>query len=180
MQQAGLPFLNGWQNFIGIAGTAAATLTGLMFVANTLISGMERQRSILNAGIDAFNTPTVVQFGMVLLIAGILSAPWQALLSLCLLLGLVGLWGGGYLIIVIRRMRHVPDYPVRWKDLLWYGIFPLIVYIVLVIAAVLLGTNPPLGMYVIGAVMALLLFIGIHNAWDLVTFLAIERSHLPD
>jgi hypothetical protein len=36
MQGSELPFLGNWQNFYMIIGTAAATLTGLMFVATTL------------------------------------------------------------------------------------------------------------------------------------------------
>ena len=76
MPQAGLPFLTNWQNFYMIIGTAAATLTGLMFVATTLVAGLERHVSTLDAGLSAFNTPTVVHFCAVLLLAGILSAPW--------------------------------------------------------------------------------------------------------
>ncbi|HEU0297481.1 MAG TPA: hypothetical protein VFR47_32360, partial [Anaerolineales bacterium] len=64
--------------------------------------------SILNAAVSAYNTPTVVHFGIVLLLAGILSAPWQTFSSLGLLLGLVGLGMVLYSIIVMRRMRRVP------------------------------------------------------------------------
>jgi len=40
---------------------------------------------------------------------------------------------------------------------------------------VLLG-NPAPALFVIGAATVLLLFIGIHNAWDTVTYVALERS----
>ncbi len=70
-----LALLRDWQNFYMMIGTAAATLTGLMFVATSLAAGIERDPSSLDAGISAFNTPTVVHFGAVLLIAAILSAP---------------------------------------------------------------------------------------------------------
>ena len=43
IQGSELPFLSNWQNFYMIIGTAAATLTGLMFVATTLIAGVESQ-----------------------------------------------------------------------------------------------------------------------------------------
>jgi len=36
--------------------------------------------------------------------------------------------------------------------------------------------NPAPALFVIGAGTVLLLFTGIHNAWDTVTYLAIERS----
>src|SRR5215510_10266442 len=91
MQGPDLPFLSDWQNFYMIMGTAAATLTGLMFVATTLFAGLQTHASIVNAGISAYNTPTVVQFCAVLVLAGILSAPWQAFSTISLLLGLLGL-----------------------------------------------------------------------------------------
>ncbi len=180
MQEAALPFLASWQNFYIIMGSAAATLTGLMFVVITLIARVESRLSTLNAGISAFNTPTIVHFCAVLLIAGILSAPWQAFGHLSLVLILSGLAGVIYLIIVIERMRHVPDYRTPLKDWLWYLVFPLIVYIVLIIAAAALPANPALVLYIVSAVMVVLLFLGIHNAWDLVTYLAVERSHPED
>jgi len=162
-----------------IIGTAAATLTGLMFVVTTLIAGVERRAATLSAGISAFNTPTVVHFCAVLLIAGILSAPWQTFSSVRLLLGLLGLGAVFYLIIILRRMRHIPHYQTPLKDWLWYMAFPLIAYIMLIVAAIALPANPALALYIISAVMIMLLFLGIHNAWDLVTYFAIVRSH-PD
>src|SRR5262245_24431512 len=81
MRGAELLFLSQWQNFYMLIGTAAATLTGLMFVAITLVAGLERHGSTLDAGVSAFSTPTVVHFCAVLLIAGILNAPWQTFFS---------------------------------------------------------------------------------------------------
>jgi len=177
IQGSELPFLSNWQNFYMLIGTAAATLTGLMFVVTTLIAGIETHVSTLNAGISAFNTPTVVHFCAVLLIAGILSAPWQAFSNVSVLLGLLGLGMVLYLIIIMRRMRQVPHYQAPLKDCLWYMAFPLIAYIVLIVAAMALPANPALVLYIISAAMVVILFLGIHNAWDLVTYLAIERSH---
>ena len=178
MQGSELPYLSNWQNFYMIIGTAAATLTGLMFVVTTLIAGIERQVETLNTGISAFNTPTVVHFGAVLLIAGTLSAPWQAFSSVGLLLGLLGLGMVLYLIVVMRRMRRVPQYQTPLKDWLWYMAFPLIAYIVIIVAAIALPANPALALHIISAAVIVLLFLGIHNAWDLVTYFAVERSHL--
>lgn len=172
--------MNNWQNFMVIMGTAAATLTGLMFVATTLVAGIDQRIPTLNAGISAFNTPTVVHFCAVLLLAGILSVPWQGPLGLGLLLGLAGLGGVGYLAVVARRMRHLSEYRPPLKDWLWYFAIPLFAYLALVIAAVAFLANPALTLYFIAAVMLMLLFIGIHNAWDLVTYLAVERSHAEE
>ena len=158
-------------------GTAAATLTGLMFVATTLIAGMERHPSTLNAGISAFNTPTVVHFCSVLLLAGVLSAPWQTFSSLGLLLGLLGLGMVFYSIIVLQRMWRVPNYQSTLEDWLWYITFPLLANISLVVAAFVLSKDSSSALYIVAAAMMLLLLVAIRNAWDMVTFLAVERAH---
>src|SRR5947209_10240595 len=77
IQEAALPLLTSWGNFYVIIGSAAAALTGLMFVVVTLIAGSRVERS--SGTIGAFGTPTVVHFCAALLIAAILSAPWEAL-----------------------------------------------------------------------------------------------------
>jgi hypothetical protein len=177
MQGSELPLLNSWQNFYMIMGTAAATLTGLMFVVTTLIAGIDTHVSTLNAGVSAYNTPTVVQFGVVLLLAGIFSAPWSAYSSLSFLLGLVGLGMAVYLIIVLRRMRRVPNYQSTLEDWLWYMVFPLLAAVLLLVAAFVLPQNPAPALYIVSAAMLLLLLVGVRNAWDLVIFLAVERAH---
>ena len=177
LQGSGLPLLSDWQNFYMIMGTAAATLTGLMFVVTTLIAGIDAHLSTLNAAVSAFNTPTVVHFGTVLLLAGILSAPWQTFSSLSLLLGLLGLGMVFYSIIVLWRMWRVPHYQSTLEDWLWYMAFPLIANILLIVAAFVLPKNPSSALYLVGSAMMLLLLVGIRNAWDMVTFLAVERAH---
>ena len=177
MQGAELSLLSDWQNFYMIMGTAAATLTGLMFVVTTLIAGIDAHLSTLNAAVSAFNTPTVVQFGVVLLLAGILSAPWQTFSSLSLLLGLVGLGMVFYSIIVMIRMRRVPHYQSTLEDWLWYLTFPLLANVLLIVAAFVIPENPVPALYMVGLAMILLLLVGIRNAWDMVTFLAVERAH---
>ena len=124
----------------------------------------------------AFGTPNVVHFSAALLIAAILSAPWQALWPAGLLLGLSGLGGVSYVIIVLRRARRQVDYQPVLEDWLWHTVFPLVSYTALVVAAIVLPGNPVPALFVTGAVTVLLLFTGIHNAWDTVTYIVIERS----
>ena len=174
MQEAALSPLASWQNFYVIIGSAAAALTGLMFVVITLVMGTGARRS--SGTLAAFGTPNVVHFSAALLIAAILSAPWQALWNAGLLLGLSGLGGVTYVVIVLRRARRQTDYQPVLEDWLWHTVFPLISYTALVVSAIVLPGNPALALFGIGAVTLLLLFIGIHNAWDTVTYLAVELS----
>ena len=176
IQASQLSLLSDWQNFYMIVGTAGATLTGLMFVALSLAAGAERHPQTLDAGIEAFNTPTVVHFGAVLLVAAILSAPWQSYSDVWLVLGLVAAALVICLLIVVRRMRSIPHYDTPLKDWLWYMAFPRAADIVLIAAAVALPVNPGPALYIISALTVVLLFLGIHNAWDLVTYFAVVRS----
>ncbi|HAE82343.1 MAG TPA: hypothetical protein DCK85_03055 [Ktedonobacter sp.] len=174
MQEAAVSPLATWQNFYVIIGSSAGALTGLMFVVITLIAGSRVRRS--SGTVAAFGTPTVVHFCVTLLVAAILSAPWQALWNAGLLLGLSGLGGVTYVVIVVRRTRRQTDYKPVLEDWLWHTVFPLVSYTVLVFAAILLQSNPVPVLFGIGAATVLLLFIGIHNAWDAVTYLTIEYS----
>ena len=172
VQETGVSLLPAWQNFYVIIGSAAATLTGLMFVVITLIARAGQRRS--GASVGAFGTPTVVHFGAALFVAAILSAPWQALWNAGLLLGLSGLGGVIYVVMVLRRARRQTDYQPVLEDWLFHTVLPLVSYTALVVAAIVLPDYAAPALFVIGAVTVLLLFIGIHNAWDTVTYVAVE------
>ena len=176
MQEAVLVPLATWQTFYILIGTAAATLTGLMFIVVTLLAGVRARGPLSGEVFATFNTPNVVHFGLVLLVAAILTAPWQALWLAGVLLGLCGLGGVTYAVIVVRRVRRQTDYRPVLEDWLFHTALPLVSYSALVIGAILLAGQPDPALFVIAAATVLLLFVGIHNAWDNVTFIALELS----
>jgi len=145
-------------------------------VVITLIAGVRVRVSAPSSGIAVFSTPNVFHFGAALLVAAILSAPWQALWHAGLLLGLAGLVGVTYAIIVLRRARRQTDYQPVLEDWLWHTVFPLVSYTALLVAAMLLPIYPGPVLFVIAAATVLLLFIGIHNAWDNVIYITFELS----
>ena len=169
--------LSGWQNFNILVGTAAATLTGLMFIATTLMAGIDAQVTTLNAGLANYHTPTITHFFCVLLMAAILSAPWPDTAGPGVLLGLLGAGMALYAGFITRRIGRITHFAVPLHDRLWYGVFPLLAYGVVLVGALLLAAYPDAALYAIAAAMLALLFIGLRNAWDLVSFLAIERAH---
>ena len=93
ISEALLAPLAAWQNYYVIVGTAAATLTGLMFVVITLMAQLRVRLSSSWSHVRVFNTSTMVHFGTALLSAALLSAPWPTLWTAALLLGLAGLGG---------------------------------------------------------------------------------------
>ena len=128
-----------------------------------------------------FNTSTMVHFGTALLSAALLSAPWPTLWTAALLLGLAGLGGVSFVLIVLWEVRHrLVGYQLVRSDWLWYTLLPLISYTALVVAAILLPISPGPVLFIIAAVTMLLLFMGIRNAWDVVTYMAIEGSQPQD
>jgi len=170
--------LDTWQNFYVIVGAAAATLTGLMFVVITLIAQI--QIASPRSHVTVFTTSNVIHFCAVLLTAGILSAPWQVLWPGSLLLGLEGLAAVIYMLIVLWLARNRLDYQPVLSDWLWHTVLPLVSYAALVVAAIVLPSRPVPALFGIAAITMLLLFIGIHNAWDVVTYTTIQRSQSQD
>ena len=157
-----------WDSFYVIVGSAAGALIGLQFVVLTLIAERPPLRAA-DAG-AAFATPTIVHFGTALLLSAILRAPWQAVTPVAALWGLVGLSGAVYTGIVARRMRVQTAYrPVR-EDWLFHFVLPLAAYAVLVLSAFAAPSHTREALFGVGTAALLLLFIGIHNAWDAVAY----------
>jgi len=167
-----------WESFYVIVGSSAAALTGLMFVVIALIADASTPTTSRQVG--AFGTPTVVHFCFALLVSAILSAPWRELSNVAIALCGVGAAGLIYVIIVIRRARRQTGYKPVLEDWLWHASFPFFAYLSIGLAALVLQRNPQPALFVIGAATVLLVFIGIHNAWDTVTYVAVERAQRSD
>jgi hypothetical protein len=161
--------LDGWQNFYVIVGSSAGGLTGLQFVVMALIADLPSARNPQTA--DAFATPTVVHFGVVLLLSGILSAPWRGMAAPIVLCALVGAIGFVYAIVVARRLRAQKEYQPVFEDWLFHVVLPISAYGILAAGAFAARSRAAEAMFGVAAAALLLLFIGIHNAWDTATYL---------
>jgi hypothetical protein len=161
--------LSGWENFYVIVGSSAGALIGLQFVVFTLIADLPASAGSEQAG-DAFGTPTVVHFGAVLLLSAVAAAPWQSIASVTIILGVLGLIGTVYEIIVLRRMRLQTVYKPEGEDWLFHGLLPFAAYVVLAASAYETREHHTDALFGVGAAALLLLFVGIHNAWDAVTY----------
>ncbi len=164
------PLLAPWATFFVLTGGAAATLTGLMFVVITLIRREDFGDGQEN-GIGTFSTPTVMHFGEVLLFSAILAAPWPTLAGPAVIIGGLSLASLIHMIRVIWRARRITVYDPDTEDRVWYWGLPLVAYCVSLLSAALV-LFWPLALFGIAAVILMLIFIGIRNAWDIVTFLA--------
>ncbi len=170
-QSSPLPLVP-WINFYVIIGSSAGALTGLQFVVITLIAQAQAVGSILE--IRAFGTPTVVHFCVALLISGVMSAPWHDLSTAGICLGACAIAGLAYSFRVIFHARKAAYNPDA-EDWIWYAALPLIAYAALLTAALLLRSDSTAALFVIAGTTLLFLFIGIHNAWDTVTYVTLQR-----
>lgn len=161
--------LSAWENFYVIVGSSAGALIGLQFVVLTLIANRPIGAGTAQAG-HAFATPTIVHFGTVLLLAGMLSAPWQEIAPAAVLWGLLGLSGMVYAAVVVRRMRGQAAYKPVFEDWLFHVLLPFAAYTTLAVTAFAARSHVREALFGIGTASLLLLFIGIHNAWDAVTY----------
>jgi hypothetical protein len=163
-----------WQTFFFLAGSSGAGLTGLQFVVIALIA--DSRRKATPREIEAFSTPTIVHFCAVLLVSAIMSLPWPRLSQLAYALGACGLTGLLYGVITILRARGQITYRPVFSDWLCHAVLPMFAYTMLLIAAILLTGYTLPTLFVVGGCALVLLFVGIHNAWDTVTYIAIEDS----
>jgi hypothetical protein len=168
--------LGGWDNFYVIVGSSAAALTGLQFVVITLIGDNPQLRGN-GAEINAFGTPTVVHFCAVLVGSAIMSAPWHDLSSVAMALGVCSALGVAYTLNVIRRASLKMKYQPVLEDWIFHAGLPLTAYASALVAALLLAHHSRDSLFVIAADSLLLLLVGIHNAWDTVIYVAIDRTN---
>jgi hypothetical protein len=161
--------LAGWENFYVIVGSSAGALIGLQFVVITLIAQFPIIKDMERAS-ATFATPTIVHFGSVLLLAAIGSAPWHGVAPAAISWGVLGVVGAIYVVIVARRMRVQKAYSPQFEDRLFHVLLPFAGYATLSGSAYAARSNVAGALFGVGAAALLLLFVGIHNAWDAVTY----------
>ena len=166
-----------WENFYIIVGSSAGALTGLQFVVMALVADSQARTD--TSTIDTFGTPTVVHFCAVLLVSALLSAPWPELSQASAAIGILGVAGVIYGLIVVRRARNVTAYKPEMEDWIFHCVLPLVAYVTLLIAGVTLTFRHVPALFGVALFSLILLFVGIHNAWDTVTYVAVALKSPP-
>jgi hypothetical protein len=160
--------LNHWDSFYVIIGSAAGALIGLQFVVMTLLAERPPVRAAEAAG--AFATPTIVHFSTSLLLSALLQAPWHKHGSLTALVATIGVLGSAYTLNVARCMRSQRVYRPLPEGWALHAVLPLSSYAGLAAASVFFSTSLDDALFAVAGCVALLLFTGIHNAWDAVAY----------
>jgi hypothetical protein len=166
-----------WESFYLIIGGAAGALIGLQFVVVTLIA--QRPSLRVAEGGAAFGTPTIVHFSVALLLSALVRAPWPSIGMAAVAWGIVGLGGLVYAAVIARHMRAQQVYEPVFEDWAAHVVAPVIAYGALAVSALTARSCPHESLFGVGAASLLLLFIGIHNSWDAVSWHVFNRDHPP-
>ncbi|MBV8753250.1 MAG: hypothetical protein JO328_10385 [Hyphomicrobiales bacterium] len=169
MQSSAAELFHTWHDFYVLVGTASATLVGLMFVAASIGGSVFNETHRI--ALQAFISPTVVNFAAALFISIGVMIPSQTSLSLGLLLtagGVAGLIYSGrvWFYMFVRRRFQVDAI-----DRNFYATVPLLGYLLVLAAGILLLLGKGWSAEVIAAALVVLMFAGIRNAWDMTTWI---------
>ena len=175
--------LQAWHEFYFLLGTSAAALTGLMGVVISINPDTIAERP--QSGVRAFVTPTMVFFTTAFVVSALLLVPHLSLRSLGVLLALTGIAGVAYLVWV--RGHHYFVHGIEGRppeldaeDWIFFIGLPYLSYLLLIIAAVGIWQHAQYGAPTLAFATMLLLVTGIHNAWDLVIWLAQQKRAPKD
>jgi len=163
-----------WETFYVIVGSSAAALTGLQFVVIALSA--QGQKIGDASAVEAFGTPTIVHFCAVLTVAALMATPGQTPATLATCLTVLGVAGVLYTLFTALRARRQSAYEPVFEDWLWHVGLPFADYGVLLVTGIVAFRNPTGALYAVAAFSLLLLFVGIHNAWDSAVYISTHRG----
>jgi hypothetical protein len=170
-----MELLKGWDNFCVILGSATAGLMGLTFVVIALAS--DARRASHPSGTRGYITPTIVHFGIVLAVCIVMSLPGLRTSGLSLALAAGGVLGLLYTCItVFHVLRFATNYKPVVEDWIWHVLAPIAAYGCLLATSVIVRKELSTTMYEVAAVLTILLFIAIHNAWDVAVSIAAQKQ----
>ena len=164
-------FVEGWENFYLLIGSAAGALIGLLFVVATLNNRVERSKAL--RGTMLYMTPIVFHFAMIVVMSAVAMVPHLAregaggATSAWAFVGLVH----GAVILTMFRLVRSPGQP-HWSDIWFYAVAPTVIYAAMAGASWTVWSGNPWAQAAIAAILVSLLMLCVRNAWDLVTWLA--------
>ena len=167
--------MGAWHEYYTLAGTASATLIGLLFVAASVgSSGVWHRRAALRVFLSA----TVVHFTSVLVMSLSVMAPLHSALAhgLCFIAN--GAFGVGYCFLVIRdTVRDGLTKSIDLEDRVWYAALPVVAYLATMAAGIAMTQGIDWSAMALAASSGLLLVAGIRNAWDITVWIVTRNPN---
>ena len=156
--------MEAWDTFAGICGAAAATLTGLLFVAVSIrVASITKSQELRNRAAQ-----TLSLFAMVLIISALIAIPGQAYRALGAELVVLALIAGAGLAILDRRAKG--EKSTQSIGPVLEAVTPTTITSLLLLAAgIVLVLGVHAGLYVLVAPVFVALAGGLTSAWLFLT-----------
>jgi hypothetical protein len=164
--------LEGWHEFYGLLGTAAATLVALMFVAVSVAVGI--LTSDRTTATRVYMSPVIMHYASVLFVSLIAVAPGLSDTALGLIIVASSLFGFGYSVFITVRLFR--DAKSEFVDRFAYGAWPFVAYGGILTAGALIAKQYKWAPDILAAATLLLLLVNVRNAWDLTVTFARRHS----
>jgi len=169
-----------WQNFYLLAGTAAATLIGLMFVAVTFGASIVTSQTTSSA--RAFIDPPFTHFVHVLMTACLMVCPTMGATLLGGVLLAMTVLRTAALFLTFRRMREADRKfnDVELSDWLTGIALPLLLYLLLGASGAGFIASYAAAFSALGFVTVAILLLGVFDAWELMIWMALTRARTKE
>jgi hypothetical protein len=167
--------LEGWHEFYGLLGTAAAALVALLFVAASIGANFFTPTS--EHATRTFMSPVVFHYANILFLSLIALIPNQTVESFSIIIGVASIGSIAYSVLIAVRIfgHEMADV----FDRMFYGCVPVICYASGLVVAWLLRTGSgKAALDLLAAAAMALLVVNIRNAWDLM--LSLSRRNVKE
>ena len=173
--------MDSWWNFFYLCGSAAATLTGLMFIAVPLASGLIRKDNL--ALVNVFLSPLCIHFLHVFFLCCATAVP-RANPSLTGAAAIVtALWplsGMPKHCSVLRTEARREEAEIDISDWALLVVLPIAIYVCLIAAGVGFFLGKSWAVPTLAASCIALLLVAARGAWDTLVTIAVLRSKESD
>jgi hypothetical protein len=159
--------LSEWHDFYVLIGTVAVTIIGAMFVVASIASAYLTPERLTRGRL--FLSPIVTHLSTVVLGCAAAMVPQLNTTSFALIFGLGGVLGGFYSARIAARVDWAG---LDVDDRLFYAVVPVIGYLFMISAMILVLTQSPWSLDMLATALAILVIAGIRNAWDLTLYFA--------
>jgi hypothetical protein len=162
-----------WHEFYLMAGTAAVTLAGLLFVALSL--HLDRLVEESHEHLLALARVTLLSFTFVLMVSMFMLVPTHSPLQTAIQLGVMGIAGLWFTFRLTRAARHHDEAGFSRGQIRKRLMFPAIGYILILLTAVGVALGIPEMLFMMVGSMTMILGNAAGTSWELLVQIAKHR-----
>jgi hypothetical protein len=170
--------LEGWHEFYGLLGTAAAALVALLFVAASIGASVMTHTPDSANNTRTFMSPVVFHYTNILFLSLIALIPTLSFEIFAAVVAIAAIGSVIYSFIIMVRVHK--NALADTADRFGYGAVPAGCYGAGLVAAVFLFRHSVIGLDILAGAALLLLVVNIRNAWDLMISMARSANRPKD